>query len=340
MTIDQLIGSLQLGLIYGILGIGLYIPFRILYISDMTTQGSFTLGMVVSGILAYNGMPILGIAVAMLSGALAGVVTGILHTWFRISSILSGILTMTGLYTVNLLVMGGRASISLFGKDTIFTMAGSLGDHPVIPKTLIPMGFAFLVVALVAVFFRTRVGLSIRATGDNEKMVRNSSINTDRMKIYGLALGNAMTALSGAILAQYNDFADVNSGSGILVVGLASIIIGETVFRKNGVTRGVIVTLLGSILYRIIIAMALKFDILPSYALNLISTLIVVVALVTPTAKNSIMRIKQRRLHRAKVRDVLAEHKEMERHIETKEIRRELKEHKKTEKKDQEGRHE
>lgn len=298
MTVAQILGAVQLGLIYGLMGLGLYIPFRVLDIPDMTTQGSFTLGMVVAGAMTLAGHPVLGLLVSLAAGAAAGVVTGILHSKWKISAILSGILTMTALYTVNLLIMGGKANISLIGKGTVFSgLEVALGNSD-LAITLLSFFIVVLWVALLAVFFHTRTGLTLRATGDNEMMVRHTSIDTDLMKILGLAMGNALAAFSGALICHYNVSADVNSSNGILVVGLASIIIGETLFKRDGVTRGLISTILGSILYRLMIAAALKFDILPSYALNLISTVIVIAALMFPSIQRARMRYRKKVRHR------------------------------------------
>lgn len=310
MTIAQLLGALQLGLLYGLLGIGLYIPFRVLDIPDMTTQGSFTLGMAVAGVLTFSGHPILGLIAAALAGALAGVITGVLHTKFKIASILAGILTMTGLYTANLMIMGGKANISLIGKETIFTMVNASLNNEVATLTTVSLVVTVITVVILAVFFHTRMGLTIRATGDNDAMVRHTSINTDVMKIIGLAIGNGLAALSGALICHYNLFADVNSGTGILVVGLASIIIGETMLKRGSVTRGLIATVFGSVLYRLIIALALKFDILPSYGLNLVSTLIVIIALMTPTVRQWIAYRQKRVRHKSLVQKWMKEEEE------------------------------
>lgn len=297
MTIAQVLSAIQLGLLYGILAVGLYIPFRILDIADMSVQGTFTMGMIIAAVFSYNNMPFLGIIVAILAGAISGVVTGILHTKFNIPSILSGILTMTALYTVNLIIASGKANISLIGKDTLYTIADKLIGNEQATKTIVTLLIVILMTVMISVFFHTRTGLTIRATGDNAAMVRHTSINTDNMKMIGLGLGNAMAALSGALISQYNLFADVNSGTGILVVALAAIIIGETLFKRNGVTLGLISTVVGSTVYRFIIAIALKFDILPSYALNLISTVIVILALMFPAIKETRDRKLKRRLH-------------------------------------------
>lgn len=298
MTIPQVLSAIQLGLLYGLLAMGLYIPFRILSIPDMTVQGSFTLGMIVAAVFTYAGQPLLGILVSIIAGAIAGLITGVLHTKFKIASILSGILTMTALYTVNLLIAAGKANISLIGKETIYTMVDSVFNNDQLTRTLVTFVIVAVVATLVAIFFHTRTGLTIRATGDNSAMVRHTSINTDNMIMIGLALGNSMTALSGALVSHYNLFADVNSGTGILVVALAAIIIGETIFKRNGVTKGLISTVIGSIIYRFIFAIALKFDVLPSYSLNLISTLIVILALMFPTLQVLNERRRKKKLHK------------------------------------------
>nr|WP_072514906.1 ABC transporter substrate binding protein [Ndongobacter massiliensis] len=295
----QLAGALQLGLLYGILGLGLYIPFRILNIPDMTTQGSFTLGMVVAGVLTAAGHPFLAMVAAFLAGGSAGVATGVLHTKFSIPSILAGILTMTGLYTVNLFIMGGKANLSLINMNTIFTPLTNLLGSESLARTLVSLGGAALCVLFFSIFFHTRTGLTLRATGDNDVLVRHSSINTDLMKTLGLAVGNALAGLSGAMICHYNAFADVNMGTGILVVGLAAIIIGETLLGRDGVTKGLLTTIFGSVLYRYIVAIALKFDILPSYGMNLISTAIVIVALMFPSIQRMRERRKKKIRHRA-----------------------------------------
>ena len=282
-----LIGSLQLGLIYGLLAIGVYIAFRILNIPDLTAEGSFTFGLAVSARFTMMGHPYIGILAAIAAGALAGCITGLFQTKLSIHPVLAGILTMSGLYSVNLLIMGSSSNLSLIGSDTVFkllqdTFSGVSKD---MIKLLIPLVVVILVIILLAAFFKTHIGLCIRATGDNEDMVRASSINVDATKILALAIGNGSIALSGALIAQYQGFADINSGVGIIVVGLASVIIGELVFRKDSVTAGLIAALIGSVIYRFIIALALKYSPFPAYALKLVSACIVAVALSLPAIK-------------------------------------------------------
>lgn len=280
------IGSLQLGLIYGFLAIGIYISFRIMNIPDLTAEGSFTFGLVVAAVFADLGHPILGIVLALAAGALAGVVTGALNVYLRIPAILAGILTMSGLYSVNLLTMDSKANLTLIGVDTIFSLTAPIfGGDLDLAKTLVNLVLVALAVFLIYTFFKTRIGLSIRATGDNEYMVRASSINIGVTKILALALSNAIIALSGGILAQYQQFADISSGVGMLVVGLASVIIGEAFLGQRGILCGFCAAVLGSIIYRLLIALAYQTNIFPSAAFRLISAVIVTIALAIPAIK-------------------------------------------------------
>ncbi len=280
------IGSLQLGLIYGFLAIGIYISFRIMNIPDLTAEGSFTFGLVVAAVFADLGHPILGIVLALAAGALAGVVTGALNVYLRIPAILAGILTMSGLYSVNLLTMDSKANLTLIGVDTIFSLTAPIfGGDLDLAKTLVNLVLVALAIFLIYTFFKTRIGLSIRATGDNEYMVRASSINIGVTKILALALSNAIIALSGGILAQYQQFADISSGVGMLVVGLASVIIGEAFLGQRGILCGLCAAVLGSIIYRLLIALAYQTNIFPSAAFRLISAVIVTIALAIPAIK-------------------------------------------------------
>ena len=290
------IGSLQLGLIYGFLAIGIYISFRIMNIPDLTAEGSFTFGLVVAAVFADLGHPILGIVLALAAGALAGVVTGALNVYLRIPAILAGILTMSGLYSVNLLTMDSKANLTLIGVDTIFSLTASIfGGDLDLAKTLVNLVLVALAVFLIYTFFKTRIGLSIRATGDNEYMVRASSINIGVTKILALALSNAIIALSGGILAQYQQFADISSGVGMLVVGLASVIIGEAFLGQRGILCGLCAAVLGSIIYRLLIALAYQTNIFPSAAFRLISAVIVTIALAIPAIKQLLNMQRKRK---------------------------------------------
>ncbi len=284
------LGSLQLGLLYGILAMGVYISFRILNVPDLTTEGSFTFGLAVSAMFAVNDLYLLGILMWVIAGDLEGLVTGILQTNCKIHTILSGIITMSGLYTVNLAVMKNAVNVSLIGKNEMFSkivmIFETIGKEPA--KCFGALIFAALVCIVLIMFFKTHIGLCIRATGDNEAMVSSSSINVDATKILSLAISNACVGLSGGLLAQYQGFADINSATGILVVGLASVIIGEVIMGRRGVTVGIISAVIGSIIYRYIIALATASHIFPAFALKLVSAVIVAVALSIPAIKQNI----------------------------------------------------
>lgn len=277
-----ILSALELGCIYALVALALFLSYKTLNIADMTTDGAFTLGCAVSATVAVAGHPFLAIPAAMAAGAAAGYITAFLQTKMRIPSILAGIITNTGLYTVNLAVMGFSSNVSLLKADTVFTaLKPLLGTY----YRLVPAAvLALLAAAVLVLFLRTRLGLSIRATGDNPDMVRASSINTAFTVTVGLCIANALTALSGAILAQYQKTADINLGTGMVIIGLASLIIGETLTRKSSVGLKAFGAVLGSILYRFIIALALRLD-LPSECLKLISAVIVALAIGLPALR-------------------------------------------------------
>lgn len=283
MSLVSLIGAIELGLVYSLLAFGSYISFRILNIADLTVDGSFVLGASVSAMLAFNGMPYAGIFLAILAGSLAGVVTALLQTKLGIQPILSGILTMTGLYSINLMVMNGKANIPLLNKINIFTFVEDvIGGKSY--KIIALLAIVAVVFTLLNWFFKTQLGLSVRATGDNEDMCRASSIDTDAVKIVGFALSNAIVALSGALVAQMQQSADINMGSGMVVISFASIIIGSVIIKNKNITLGLLSVVIGSVIYRLIIALILTTNFPPSY-LKLISALVVVIALSVPNIK-------------------------------------------------------
>ena len=277
-----IMSALELGCIYALVALALFLSFRVLNIADMTTDGTFTLGCAVSATVAVAGHPLLALPLAMIAGACAGSVTALLQTKLKIPSILAGIITNTGLYTVNLAVMGFSSNVNMLRSATLFTL---LQPHFGIFYKLLPAAVLTVVSAIALVLFlKTRLGLSIRATGDNADMVRASSINTGFTITIGLMLSNALTALSGAVLAQYQKTADINLGTGMVIIGLASLIIGETLLPKGKMWMKAVGAILGSILYRFIIALALRMD-LPSECLKLISATIVALAIGLPAIK-------------------------------------------------------
>jgi len=292
-----LLGALTIGLILSLLAMGVFISFRIFEIPDITTDGSITLGASIAAVLLVNQVnPFLATAAGALGGALAGTVTGLIHTKFKINALLAGILVMTALYSVNLHVMG-RSNVPLMQTRTLTTHAEEIGEQFIGGKTLNVLGWpvasadaALLAMALVAavtaglllyLFFRTHIGTAMRATGDNSQMVRALGANVEGYIIMGLALSNGLVALSGALLAQYQGFADAQMGIGMIVWGLASVIIGEALTGSRSLGLTIIGAIMGSILFRLLVAIALRWGLNPN-DLKLITALFVFAALVLP----------------------------------------------------------
>ena len=292
MSLSVIIGALELGLIYAIMSMGVLVSFRILNIPDLTIDGSFTLGVATSAILTANGMPLLGLFLGMAAGAVAGMITGFLQTKLKVQVILAGILTMTALYSINLHVMGNKPNVTLIGQDSIFTaLDGILPDS--VKNIAVILLSLLIVVVLLYLFLKTQIGMSLRATGDNEDMVRASSINSERMKILGLAIANALVSLSGAVLAQYQSFADANGGIGTMVIGLASIIVGEAILGRRSMLTSFLSAILGAIIYRFILTIALRIG-LPASDLKLMSAVLVIIAISIPVVKAEITKRRNR----------------------------------------------
>ena len=277
--------ALELGFLYAPVALALFLSYRILDIADLTTDGSFTLGAAVSVTVCAAGHPVLAIPLAMISAAAAGFVTALLQTKLGVPSILAGIVTNTGLYTINLMAMGWTSNASLIKQQTIFHMFRDLGIggdwYEIILAGVITVAAALLLVA----FLGTRLGLSIRATGDNRDMVRASSINPTFTITVGLCVANALTGLSGALVGQAQRSANVNIGTGMVVIGLACLIIGETVLGRGSMLRGAMAVFAGSIIYRIIYAVALSSKIFPIEAMKLVTAIIVGLAIAAPSIK-------------------------------------------------------
>ncbi len=262
------VGAIAQGLCYAAVGVGVYITFRNLSFPDLTIDGTLPLGAGIAAMLILNAKwsPWLTLPVALLGGAAAGATTGLLTTKLKINGLLAGILVSVALFSINLHVMGGRSNLPLLGIDTIFSPLDSLirknSDLPAsdIEASLVFLAIIALIVSVVNYFLHTEVGLALRATGDNEQMIRAQGVDTDTLKIIGLAISNGFVALCGAMLAQYLGFADTGLGVGLIVAGLASVIIGEILFKPNSTRAALIALVLGSIVYRIAIALALRLD--------------------------------------------------------------------------------
>ena len=277
--------ALELGFLYALIAMALFLSYRILDIADLTTDGCFVLGAAVSVTVTAAGHPILAIFAAMLAGACAGFVTAFLQTKLGVPSILAGILTNTGLYTVNLMAMGWKSNQSLLGGRTVFTMLRDRGIGGDWYELLLAASVTILAGLLLVLFLGTRMGLSIRATGDTPDMVRASSLNPSFTITVGLCLANVLTALSGAVVGQYQKTVDINSGTGIVVIGLACLIIGETLLGRRSVKKGVIAAILGSIVYRFIYAIVFYTKIVPVECLKLLTAVIVALAIASPSIR-------------------------------------------------------
>ena len=291
-TLSIVQSALELGCIYSLVALALFVSFSIFYIADLSSDGCFTLGCAVCAMVTIAGHPIMALFAAMLAGVCSGLVTAILQTKIGIESILAGIIVNTGLYTVNIAVMGFASNVNLFNCNTIFSMAKVyIGGSWY--KLIVAVLIVMIIGVLLAFFLNTRLGLSIRATGDNADMVKASSINPNFTITVGLCVANAMTALSGGVLAQYQKSCDINLGTGMVTIALASLIIGESIIGKGSVVRRVIGVILGSCLYRFIVAVALRLNV-PAECLKLVSAIIVAVAIALPYLKKKAAFMKQK----------------------------------------------
>lgn len=294
-------------LIYGLLAMGIYISLRILDIPDLTTEGSFGFGAVVSVLVALNGHPVLAMFAGTAAGLAAGFITGVLQTKLKVHPVLAGIITMSGLYSINLVFYsftekGATTNLS-YNKVTIFEkvkeLIGIRGQFETsMVKAVVSLVIIVIVVSIVIWFFKTHLGLCIRATGDNPDMVRASSINVDRTKTIGLMLSNALIGLSGALASQSIGYSDINTSNGTLIYGLAAVIIGEAIFGKRNATLGLISAVVGSVLYKVIVAFVIRkslFGDMSSNLMKLTCALIVAITLTIPAIKQKIAEKKRRK---------------------------------------------
>ncbi|MFK9092877.1 ABC transporter permease [Bacillus salipaludis] len=319
-------GSFEAGIIYAIMAMGVYLSFRILDFPDLTVDGSFVTGAALSAVLIANGVnPFIATIAALFAGFAAGCITGLLHTFGKINNLLAGILMMIALYSINLRIMG-RSNIPLLNTDTAFTKisgffektginsffnsilsAVGLGDD--LPETwgiLIFMIFVtFLIKFITDWFLKTEIGLAIRATGDNKRMIRSLSANTNLLVILGLGLSNALVAFSGALIAQQSGFADVGMGIGMIVIGLASVIIGEALFGTRTIARTTLAVIGGAIIYRLVITLALRVGFLETGDMKLITALIVIIALTAPKIIDGFKEKKRKARRKLELMDII-----------------------------------
>ncbi|GAW91818.1 ABC transporter permease [Calderihabitans maritimus] len=284
MWLNFVVGTLDQGLVYGIMVLGVYLSFRVLDYADLSVDGSFPLGAAIAARLIFDGYnPWLATFLALGGGALAGIFTGLLHTRIRITPLLSGILTMTALYSINLRIMG-RSNIPLLRAETIFTRLTEWGVPESLTVTILGSMTVGVIIALLYLFLHTELGFALRATGDNEQMIKSMGVNVSVMKILGLALSNALVAFSGAYAAQAQRFADIGMGIGIIIAGLASVIIGEVLVGTSSILRVLVGVVFGSLVYRLVIAVVLYMGLKPT-DLKLMTALLVIVALASPALK-------------------------------------------------------
>ncbi|MEK3805305.1 ABC transporter permease [Bacillus sp. FSL H8-0547] len=298
-----LFSSVESGLIYAIMALGVYLSFRILDFPDLTVDGSFVTGAAICAALIVNGVnPFFATLAALAAGFIAGCLTGILHTKGKINPLLAGILMMIALYSINLRIMG-QSNVPLLQESTVFSVLldgwnqlgidafmqsvfVSAGLEAIIPKTWSVLAAMCALIVLIKLsldyFLKTEIGIAIRAVGDNEKMISSFSANTDLLKIIGLGISNALVAFSGAFIAQFSGFSDIGMGIGMIIIGLASVIIGEALVGTKTIIRATLAVIIGAILYRIIIALALRADFLETGDMKMITAAIVIAALVVP----------------------------------------------------------
>lgn len=293
MLLNLLVKSAEQGLVFGIMALGVYITFKILKFSDLTVDGSFPLGAAVAASLIVSGYsPLSATFIAFVAGTFAGAMTGLLNTKAGISDLLSGILTQTSLYSINLRIMG-RPNTPLLNQPTIYSVISDFLSKiwPSFPTKYIYflffIIFVFLIKILLDAFLKTQIGFALRATGDNPQMIRSQGVNTDLSKVIGLILSNGLIALSGALVAQYQGFADVGMGVGTIVAGLASVIIGDSLFGSRSVFISTLGVLFGSFLYRFSIGLVLSFRLAQASDLKLLTAIVVIIALTAPRFKNS-----------------------------------------------------
>lgn len=286
--------ALELGLISSLTVLALFLSYSMLNVCDLSTDGCFTLGAAVGAVVAIAGHPYLSIPAAMCAGVLSGFVTALLQTKMGIDSLLAGIIVNTGLYSVNIAVMGGASLLNMNKTETVFTKLKDAGVGPY--RTAVALLAVVLVIVFLTLFLRTRLGLAIRATGDNPDMVRSSSINPAFTTIVGLCVANAFTALSGCLLAQSQKSVNIDIGGGMVTIALASLLIGRAFAPRGGIALRAVGAVLGAIVFRLVYAVALRFN-MPAFMLKLVSSVIVIIAIAGPYLKSRYPELHRQLTH-------------------------------------------
>lgn len=294
--------ALELGLVSALTVLALFLSYSMLNVCDLSTDGCFTLGATVGAAVAIAGHPYLSIAAAMLAGVASGFVTAFLQTKMGINSLLAGIIVNTGLYSVNIAVMGGSSILNMNKVDTVFSKVRELTQETPLKghyKLIIALSAVIIVAILLGFFLKTRVGLAIRATGNNPDMVRSSSINPVITTIIGLCIANSFTALSGCLLAQMQKSVNIDTGTGMVTVALASLLIGNVFLGKKKMPLRIVGMVLGAFFFRLVYTIALRFD-MPAFMLKLVSSLVVIAAISIPYLKEQMPLFKRRFVHSRK----------------------------------------
>lgn len=292
MSMSLITSTVWQGLLWSILALGVFLTYRVLDIADLTVEGSYPLGAAVAiSYIAGGGSPIVAILLAFVAAAIAGAVTGLLHTKLQIPALLAGILTMIGLYSINLRVMGGRSNISILRMDNIYTFFENFGLDKNMSILVCGLVFVVVIIAFLYWFFGTEIGAAIRATGSNKQMIRAQGVNTDITTIICLMLGNGLIGIAGALIGQSQSFADAGMGTGTIVIGLASIIIGEVLFGTRNFMNWLLAIVGGSIAYRFVVAIVLQLG-FNQNDMKLLTAIIVALALAMPLIKAKISKIK------------------------------------------------
>ena len=292
MSMSLITSTVWQGLLWSILALGVFLTYRVLDIADLTVEGSYPLGAAVAiSYIAGGGSPIVAILLAFVAAAIAGAVTGLLHTKLQIPALLAGILTMIGLYSINLRVMGGKSNISILRMDNVYTFFENFGLDKNMSILVCGLVFVVVIIAFLYWFFGTEIGAAIRATGSNKQMIRAQGINTDITTIICLMLGNGLIGIAGALIGQSQSFADAGMGTGTIVIGLASIIIGEVLFGTRNFMNWLLAIVGGSIAYRFVVAVVLQLG-FNQNDMKLLTAIIVALALAMPLIKAKISKIK------------------------------------------------
>lgn len=290
-----LLSSGSQGVLWALLAIGVYITYRLLDVADLTVEGSFPLGGSVAAACIVGGIhPAVATIMGFVAGAIAGLVSGLLNTKLKIPALLAGIITMTGLYSINSRIMGKKANLPLLGEKTVFTWLLDMGFSKQWVVLIVGAVICAVVILALIFFLKTEVGLSLRATGDNQTMSEANGVNTDLMKLLGYMLSNGCVALSGALIAQNNGFSDLNSGVGTIVIGLASIIIAEVLFKNKSLPWRFVTIVIGTIIYRFVLAIIFEFPI-DAQDIKLFSALILILCLTLPLIQQKLNKSSRKK---------------------------------------------